>query len=100
MPLVVDPPVGLSITGWRLVGIAMLMAIWWVTAAIDIAATALVPLVAFPLMNICSVRGAATLFGHPILFLLLGGFLIACALQRWSLHKRIALTIALHSGER
>ncbi len=100
MPLVVDPPVGLSMTGWRLVGIAMLMAIWWVTAAIDIAATALVPLVAFPLMNICSVRAAATPFGHPMLFLLLGGFLIACALQRWNLHKRIALTIAVYSGER
>lgn len=100
MPFFVAQPAGLSLTGWRLVGIALLMAIWWITTPIDIVATALIPLVAFPVMGICSIRQAAAPFAHPIIFLLLGGFLIACALQRWHLHQRIALNVAIRSGKR
>ena len=100
MPFVIAQPTGLSLSGWRLVGIALLMAIWWVTSPIDIVATALIPLIAFPIMGICSIRQAAAPFAHPIIFLLLGGFLIACALQRWHLHQRIALNVAVRSGKK
>jgi sodium-dependent dicarboxylate transporter 2/3/5 len=74
------------------------MAVWWITEAIPIPATALVPLVAFPVLGINSIQDAAAPYANPLIYLFMGGFLIAVAMQRWDLHRRIALTIVRYVG--
>jgi len=96
--LVLDPPGGLDAAGWRTAGVALLMAIWWITEALPIPATALVPVVLFPVLGIGSVSDATTPYANPLIFLFLGGFLIAIAMQRWDLHRRIALRIIARVG--
>ncbi|MES3629624.1 MAG: SLC13 family permease [Longimonas sp.] len=86
-------PGTLDPAGWRTAGVALLMALWWITEALPIPATALVPVVLFPLLGISSVSDATTPYANPLIFLFLGGFLIAIAMQRWDLHRRIALRI-------
>lgn len=67
------------------------MAVWWLTEAIDLYATALLPLVAFPLLGIASMESAAAPYANPLIFLFMGGFLQALSMRRWGLDKRIAL---------
>jgi len=86
-----DPPTGLSLAGWRVAGAAALMATWWISESVPIPITALIPLALFPLLNLGSIGDVATPYAHPIVFLFLGGFIIALAMQRWNLHRRIAL---------
>ena len=73
--------------------IALMMAIFWMTEALPLAATALIPLVAFPLLGLSSTKSVASAYINSTIFLFIGGFLLAIALQRWDLHKRIALAI-------
>lgn len=88
-----DPPAGLAVEGWRVVALSLWMAAWWATEAVPLAATSLLPLVGFPLLGILPIGAAATPYAGPIIFLLMGGFIIATALQRWHLHRRIALNV-------
>jgi sodium-dependent dicarboxylate transporter 2/3/5 len=74
------------------------MAAWWISEALPLAATALVPLVAFPVLGIDSLEGAARSYAHPLIFLFLGGFLIAAAMERWTLHRRLALFVVRLGG--
>ncbi|MCS4198224.1 sodium-dependent dicarboxylate transporter 2/3/5 [Salinibacter ruber] len=76
------------------------MATWWVTEALPIAVTALVPLVLLPPLSITDIDGAATPYANPLIFLFLGGFIIAQAMQVWRLHRRIALGIVNWVGVR
>ena len=78
--------------------ITTLMVIWWITEAIPIPATALVPLVGFPLLGVLSPAEAAAPYADKTIFLFLGGFIIAASMQRWNLHRRIALSIILLTG--
>lgn len=69
------------------------MATWWVTEAIPIPAVSLLPLVLFPSLGIMDSSSVASQYGHRLIFLFMAGFLIAVAMQKWDLHKRIALYI-------
>jgi sodium-dependent dicarboxylate transporter 2/3/5 len=87
------PPDGLSIDGWHTAGVALLMAVLWIAESIPIPATALLPLVLFPILGLADVRDAAAPYANPIIFLFLGGFIIALAMQRWNLHRRVAVAL-------
>ena len=96
--LLVPTPTGLDPAAWRTAAIGLLMAAWWITEALPIAATALVPLALFPLLGITDIDGAARPYANPLIFLFMGGFLIAQAMQTWRLHRRIALGIVQWVG--
>ncbi len=86
-------PANMSEEAWITAGVGLLMVVWWVTEVVPIPVTSLIPIILFPLIGISTVREAAAPYANPVIFLLLGGFIIATALQRWQLHKRLALTI-------
>jgi sodium-dependent dicarboxylate transporter 2/3/5 len=73
--------------------VAVLTACWWITVAIPIPVTSLVPLVLFPLVGVLPIRAASAPYADPNVFLFMGGFMIALAIERWGLHRRIALHI-------
>ena len=83
----------LSVEAQRTLSVAVLMAWWWITEAIPIPATALIPIVAFPLLKIMPVQNVAASYGDSNIYLFMGGFLLAITMQRWELHRRIALHI-------
>ncbi|NDE01555.1 MAG: SLC13/DASS family transporter [Gammaproteobacteria bacterium] len=93
-------PEGLTVEAWYVVSLAALMVVWWVTEAIPIAATALLPLPALPLMGVVSTKDAAAPYADPIIFMFIGGFMLAACVERWRLHERVALGIASWSGGR
>jgi len=79
--------------------IGTLMAIWWATEAVPLPVTALVPLVAFPIAGVATIADSAAPYANPIIFLFLGGFLVALAVERSELHRRIALVISRAMGK-
>jgi sodium-dependent dicarboxylate transporter 2/3/5 len=93
-------PAGLSASGWAVAALGIWMAIWWATEAVPLFATALLPLLFLPLLGVSDLNAAAAPFANPIVFLLFGGFLIALAVERWDLHRRIAFHIILRVGNR
>lgn len=96
----VGAPEALSAQAWWVVSIMALMLIWWVTEAVPVSATALIPLIALPLSGATSAADAAKPYADPILYLFIGGFMLAAAIERWGLHARIALTVAGAVGAR
>jgi len=86
-------PADMPAAAWPMAAIALLMAVWWITEAIPIPATSLLPLVLMPLTGVMPIKDAAAPFANELIFLFLGGFLIALGMQRWNLHRRIALGI-------
>src|SRR5690606_6120564 len=98
--LLLPAPEGMSAEAWKTTAVGLLMAIWWVSEAIPIPATALVPLVLFPPLGILPIAGAASPYANSIIFLFLGGFLIALAMERSNLHRRIALAVVRMMGVR
>lgn len=89
MPL----PAGMTVEARRLLATTALMSAWWLTQAIPIAATSLIPVLMFPLLGIQSPDTVSSAYINKLVFLFLGGFIIALGIERWGLHQRIALHI-------
>lgn len=89
--LFIPQPEGLSEEGMMVARIAVLMAVWWITEAIPIPATALIPIVLYPLLGVMSPAEVTQSYAHHLIFLFMGGFMIAVTVERWHLHQRIAL---------
>ncbi len=82
----------------KVLSIAIWMIIWWLTEAVSISVTALIPIIFFPMLGIATMREVGSSYGDPIVFLFLGGFIIALALEKVNLHKRVALGIIRLTG--
>ncbi len=91
--LVLPAPSGMDPAAQKMAAVACLMATWWMTEAIPIPATSLIPIALFPLMGIMHTKQAAAPYASHLIFLFMGGFIIALAMQRWNLHRRIAMNI-------
>ena len=86
-------PGGLEPAAAAVLGVACWMATWWITECLPLAVTALLPIALFPALGVASTREAAASFANEVVFLYLGGFLLAAALEHWHAHHRIALSV-------
>lgn len=91
-------PFHVNAAATKVLAIAVLMITLWVTETLPMPVVALIPIVLFPLMGICKVDEAAAPYANPVIFLFMGGFLIGLAIEKWNLHKRIALNIVTFTG--
>lgn len=91
-------PFGLEEKAARVIAVAALMITWWIAEAFPMPAVALVPIVLFPLLGIATTNATAAPYGNEVIFLFMGGFMIGLAIEKWNLHKRIALSIVKVTG--
>lgn len=89
--LLLPVPQGMPDAGMKVAAVTGLMAIWWITEAVPIPATALLPIALFPLLGVMKTQQVTTAYANHLIYLFMGGFLIAIAMEKWELHKRIAL---------
>jgi sodium-dependent dicarboxylate transporter 2/3/5 len=91
-------PFGVDNSAAKVLAIGGLMITWWVTEALPMPVVALLPLILFPLLRISKLDEAAAPYANPVIFLFLGGFMLGLAIEKWNLHRRIALNIVRLTG--
>jgi sodium-dependent dicarboxylate transporter 2/3/5 len=91
-------PFNLEENGKRVIAVAFLMITWWITEALPMPVVALMPIVLFPLFGIATIKEATAPYGNEVIFLFMGGFMIGLAIEKWNLHRRIALSIVKVTG--
>lgn len=91
-------PFGVNPNATKVLAVAVLMITLWIGEALPMPVVAMLPIIFFPLMSICKIDEAAAPYANPVIFLFLGGFLIGLAVEKWNLHKRIALSIVKLTG--
>jgi sodium-dependent dicarboxylate transporter 2/3/5 len=91
-------PFGVSTTANTVLAVAVLMVVLWVSEALPMAAVALFPLVLFPVLGIAPIDATASSYANPVIFLFMGGFMLGLAIEKWGLHRRIALNIVKLTG--
>lgn len=96
--LLIPAPKALGPEAWRVIVMGVFMLTWWVTEAVPLAVTALLPMILLPLLGVSSMKVAAAPYANPVVFLFMGGFMIALAMEKWNLHRRIALSIVRLTG--
>ncbi|MBX3640420.1 MAG: DASS family sodium-coupled anion symporter [Nitrosomonas sp.] len=96
--ILLPAPGDMPVSAWHTAGIALLIATWWATEAIPIPVTSLLPILLFPALEIMNIKASTAHYADPIIFLLLGGFIIATGLSKWNLHRRLALNILNRVG--
>ena len=98
VPVLLPTPPGMSEIEWRATGLALTMAVWWLTEALPLAATALLPLAVAPIFGLINLEDVARSYSHPLVILFLGGFLIAKAIEKSLLHRRLADVLLRRAG--
>ena len=94
------------IGGWdneqvRMIGIVVwMLSSWWITSVVPIAITALLPIILFPLLGIMGLRDTTINYANPVIYLFFGGFVLGLAIEKWGLHRRIALNIMKLAGDK
>ena len=96
--LALPAPAGMEPSAWRVAALTILMATWWMTQALPLTVTALLPFLALPLMDIMTAQDVAKEYYSPTLFLILGGAFLALTIERTGMHRRVALAILGRSG--
>ena len=91
-------PFALDADANKAVAVAVLMITWWIAEAMPMPAVALIPLVLHPLLKIGTIEETTKAYSNPVIFLFMGGFMIGLAIEKWNLHKRIALHIVKRTG--
>lgn len=91
-------PWTLSKEAWIVICVSIWMIVWWITESIPIPVTALFPMFFFPLFGVTDLKSAASHYANPVVYLFFGGFLLALAMEKWNLHRRIALKIVKFTG--
>ncbi|MFM1795258.1 MAG: hypothetical protein RL642_1643, partial [Bacteroidota bacterium] len=91
-------PFGLDEQANKVLAVAVLMISWWIAEALPMPAVALIPLVLFPVMGIAKISEAAAPYANEVVFLFMGGFMIGLGIEKWNLHRRIALSIVQFTG--
>lgn len=98
MATVTDIQSIMATDAWLVAGVAIWMAVWWSTEAIPVPATAFLPLVLFPMIEVAPIRAVAQSYSHPTIYLFLGAFILALSVEKWGLHRRIALWVLSRTG--
>jgi sodium-dependent dicarboxylate transporter 2/3/5 len=100
LALFIPAPAGMEPEAMRLAGVAALMAVWWLGEVVSLAVVAMIPLAAFPLLGIQQAQPTARAYADQNIFLFMGGLLLGMAMQRWGLHRRMAVHILYFLGSR